>query len=72
MEMVNRQAKDNDTESSINGILSMAGSMLKQKNQSLAIRTFYFAPSARSSLLFQERCNCLCWKGIFWLGVNVH
>ncbi len=46
--MVNRQAKNNDTESSKNGNLSMGGSMLKQKISKLGYVTFYVAPSARS------------------------
>ncbi len=69
VEMVNRQAKDNDTESSINGNLSMGGSMLKQTNLKAWLCDFYFAPSARSGC-FRKGATGLCWKGIFRLGVN--
>ncbi len=53
--MVNRQANDNDMESSINGNLSMGGSMLKQKVSKLGYVTLLCAQ--RSQRLFQERCN---------------
>ncbi len=66
LEMVNRQPNDNDTESSINGNLSMGGSMLKQKISKLGYAPFYFVPSARSGC-FGKGATGLCWKG---LGVN--
>ncbi len=69
MEMVNRQAKDKDTESSINGNLSMGSSMLKQKISKPGHVTFYRAPSTRSGC-FRKGATGLCWKGIFRLGVN--
>ncbi len=70
--IVNRQAKDNDMESSITGNLSMCSSMLKRKMSMLAYVhdvTFYFAPGARSGCI-KKSATDLCWKGIFRLGVN--
>ena len=53
--MVNRQAKDNDTESSVNGNFSMGWLYVEAKK--LKAQVYDFLLCAQRSKQFLERCN---------------